>query len=181
MFGGPPTPAVGFGMGDVVLSLVLQDKGLMPSDAELMGIAGQWPDAFVISNGTPEADAAVPGVLASLRRGMSVQEREERKLGSESRPTSAPDYGLHARRSYKSTKNIGKLLQDAVKCNARFAVIVESATEATIKDIGTSVQDQNRPRSPLWPPNSGRGADIRSAEAETESGERKQEGAREEE
>jgi len=144
MFGGPPTPAVGFGMGDVVLSLVLQDKGLMPSDAQLMGIAGQWPDAFVISNGTLEADAAVPAVLASLRRGMSVQEREEKKLGSESRPTLGPDYGLHARRSYKSTKNIGKLLQDAVKCNARFAVIVESATEATIKDIRTSVQDQNR-------------------------------------
>ncbi|RKZ12008.1 hypothetical protein DRQ53_15350, partial [bacterium] len=29
MFGGPATPAVGFGMGDVVLSLLLDDKGLM--------------------------------------------------------------------------------------------------------------------------------------------------------
>ncbi|MCU0689495.1 MAG: ATP phosphoribosyltransferase regulatory subunit, partial [Phycisphaerales bacterium] len=88
-FGGPATPAVGFGMGDVVLILVLQDKGLMPSDREIVRTLGLRPDAFVISNGTPEADALVSGLLTRLRRG-----------------------GLHARRSYKATKNIGKLLKD---------------------------------------------------------------------
>ena len=134
LFGGPPTPAVGFGMGDVVLSLVLQDKGLMPSDDELLGLAGQNPDVFVISNGTPEADGALPGVLASLRRG------EPRAPASNAPPLA----GLHARRSYKTTKNVGKLLQDAVKARARFAVIIESATEATIKDLKSGIQDQHK-------------------------------------
>ncbi|MFO0835045.1 MAG: ATP phosphoribosyltransferase regulatory subunit [Phycisphaerales bacterium] len=129
LFGGPSTPAVGFGMGDVVLSLVLQDKGLMPSDAELMQIAGQSPDVFVISNGTPEADAALPAVLADLRRGT----RESRGRDS-----------LHARRTNKTTKNVGKLLQEAEKSGAHFAAIVESAGEVTLKNLRTREQDQAR-------------------------------------
>lgn len=129
LFGGPPTPAVGFGMGDVVLSLVLQDKGLLPSDAELMQIAGQSPDVFVISNGTPEADAALPSVLAELRRGT----REQRGRDS-----------LHARRTSKTTKNVGKLLQEAEKSGAHFAAIVESASEVTLKNLRTREQDQAR-------------------------------------
>lgn len=126
LFGGPSTPAVGFGMGDVVLSLVLQDKGLMPSDAELMDAAGQRPDVFVISNGTPEADSALGGVVSGLRKA---------ERGTP---------GLHARRSYKATKNIGKLLKDAAACGARFAVIIESAGEATIKNMVTNEQDSAR-------------------------------------
>lgn len=129
LFGGPSTPAVGFGMGDVVLSLVLQDKGLMPSDAELMQIAGQSPDVFVISNGTPEADAALPSVLAELRRGT----RESRGRDS-----------LHARRTSKTTKNVGKLLQEAEKSGAHFAAIVESSGEVTLKNLRTREQDQAR-------------------------------------
>ena len=118
MFDGPPTPAVGFGMGDVVLSLVLQDKGLMPKDEDVAAKLGLNPDALVISNGTPEADGAVAGVIASLRRA-----------------------GLHARRSYKTTKNIGKLIQDAAKMRARYCVILESAAAAQVKDMGTQGQE----------------------------------------
>lgn len=118
-FGGPPTPAVGFGMGDVVLSLVLQDKGLMPSDKQIAADLGLRPDVFVISNGQPESDALVGKYLAGLRR-----------------------KGMHARRSYKTTKNVGKLLQDAAACNARFAVIVESASEITLKDMDANTQDK---------------------------------------
>ncbi len=118
MFGGPPTPAVGFGMGDVVLSLVLQDKGLMPKDEDVAAKLGLNPDALVLSNGTPEADSAVAGVIASLRRA-----------------------GLHARRSYKTTKNIGKLIQDAAKMRARYCVILESATTAQVKNMGTQGQE----------------------------------------
>ncbi len=140
MFGGPSTPAVGFGMGDVVLSLVLQDKGLMPSDAELLELAGMRPDVFVISNGTPEADARLGGVVAELRRGGG-----EQKTGSESRTTQdRPTRGLHVRRSYKATKKIGKLLQEAGDVRAKFAVILESGTEATIKNLQTGEQDQSR-------------------------------------
>jgi histidyl-tRNA synthetase len=117
MFGGPATPAVGFGMGDVVLSLVLQDKGLMPSDGEIAAKLGNQPDAFVISNGTPEADAQLAAAVASLRHA-----------------------GLHARRSYKATKNVGKLIQDAAKSGARFCVIVESDTGASLKNLASGDQ-----------------------------------------
>lgn len=119
LFGGPSTPAVGFGMGDVVLSLVLQDRGLMPPDDALMEAVGQRPDAFVISNGTPEADQWVRPLVARFRAA-----------------------GLHARHTYKATKNIGKLLKDAGDLRARFAVIVESPHEVTIKALATGVQDR---------------------------------------
>lgn len=116
-FGGPPTPAVGFGMGDVVLSLVLQDKGLMPTDKQIAADLGLRPDVFVISNGTPESDTQVQPLLASLRRA-----------------------GMHARRTYKATKNIGKLLKEANDAGARFAVIIENPTECTVKDLDDNKQ-----------------------------------------
>lgn len=123
-FGGPATPAVGFGMGDVVLSLVLQDRGLLPEGKALLeklsaAPASLRPDAFVISNGQPESDAAVKPLVAELRK-----------------------RGLHARHTYKATKNIGKLLQDASGCSARFAVIVESGAEATVKDLDSGMQQK---------------------------------------
>ncbi len=102
MFGGPPTPAVGFGMGDVVLSLVLEEHGLMPDDAVLAQRLNQRPDAFVFSVGGPECDAAVVPLVAELRRA-----------------------GLHARRSYKSTSKIDKLLKDAAASFARCAIIID--------------------------------------------------------
>ena len=37
-----------------------------------------------------------------------------------------------------------KLLQEGVKSNARFAVIIESGAEATIKDLANNQQDQSR-------------------------------------
>ncbi len=116
-FGGPPTPAVGFGMGDVVLSLVLQDKGLMPTDKQIAADLGLRPDVFVISN--EENTALVAPLVAQLRR-----------------------EGKHARRSYKATRNVGKLLQDANAAGARFAVIIESPTEITLKDMDANTQDR---------------------------------------
>jgi len=119
LFGGPPTPAVGFGMGDVVLSLVLQDKGLMPGDDQIADRLGLRPDLFVIAaenRENPEvtraADDAVAPLLAAARRA-----------------------GLHVRKSYKSTRNIGKLLGDATKMRARYALIVETGLTGQIKDL----------------------------------------------
>jgi histidyl-tRNA synthetase len=124
MFGGPPTPAVGFGMGDVVLSLVLADKGLMPSDDEIAVKLGLSPDVFVFAaenRENPEitraADGAVVSTISELRRA-----------------------GLHARRSYKATRNIGKLLGDATRARARFALIVETGTTGQIKDLKSGEQ-----------------------------------------
>lgn len=119
LFGGPPTPAVGFGMGDVVLSLVLQDKGLMPSDERIARELGLRPDVYVLSNGTPAADALIGPTLAALRA-----------------------RGLHARRSYKATRNIGKLLREAGEAGARYAVILESPDEVTLKDLDRGEQER---------------------------------------
>ncbi len=106
-------------MGDVVISLVLQDKGLMPSDDAIARDLGLAPDAFVLA-ANDDADAkALRPLLAALRR-----------------------LGLHARRSYKSTRNVGKLLQDADKARARYAVILESDTRAQLKDLSSKEQHE---------------------------------------
>ncbi len=139
LFGGPPTPAVGFAMGDVVLSLLLQDKGLMPTDDELLGLTGQHPDAFVLSNGSEEAEAKVRPVVAMLRRG---EEREEGALSPalSHEAREREQGGLHVRHSYKATKKIDKLLNEAKKQHARFAVIIEDADSCIVKDLRTGEQ-----------------------------------------
>lgn len=124
-FAGPPTPAVGFGMGDVVLSLVLQDQGLMPSDRQIARDLCLRPDVFVIANEDPASQELLGPLLARLRAG-----------------------GLHARRSYKSTKNIGKLLKDASDADARFALIIEDAREVTLKNLDDNTQRRG-PRDEL--------------------------------
>ena len=117
LFGGPRTPAMGFGMGDVVLGLVLADRGLLPADgSELL----PRPDAFVISSGDAAAEAALAPLVARLRAD-----------------------GLHVRHSYKATRNVGKLLADASRQRARFAVILgaESADGmAQLKDLASGEQ-----------------------------------------
>ncbi len=94
LFGGPAMPAVGFGMGDVVLTEVLMDKGLAPEDAT------PRPDVFVFA-ASEDGAGFVGGIVAHLRR-----------------------QGLHARFSYKTTRNVGKLLKDADAVRARYALIV---------------------------------------------------------
>jgi len=115
MFGGPATPAVGFGMGDVVLSLVLQDKKLIPQRYAPV------PDAYVVAASDTGA-AEIYRLVADLRR-----------------------QGLHTRFSYKATRNVGKLLKDASGAGARFAVILGddvSHGRAAIKDLaGEQQQD----------------------------------------
>ncbi len=159
LFGGPATPAVGFGMGDVVLSLVLQDRGLLPEGDALMDAlsrpsASYRPDVFVIPAGqSPEeqeaAAKAVRPLVAKLRRGVeskAYQDKEKRKPWDANRYEAASDGSapLHARSSSKATKNIGKLLQDAAGQKAKLAVIVENAEEVTIKDLRTNQQDATR-------------------------------------
>lgn len=124
LFGGPSTPAVGFGMGDVVLEHVLQEHGLMPSGRELlervsMPVASLRPDAFVLSNGSAAADATIAGLVAGLRR-----------------------RGLHIRCADRSSRQIGKLLGHAADLHARHAVIIESASEATVKDLDRGTQQR---------------------------------------
>ncbi len=106
LFGGPPTPAVGFGMGDVVLTNLLVDKGLMPSDGELMEWAGQSPTVFVIAS-DDESMSQLRPTVAALRSA-----------------------GLHARHSYKATRNTGKLLKEANTLGAHVALLIEDGGQA---------------------------------------------------
>lgn len=115
-FGGPPTPACGFGMGDVVLSLMLEDHHLKPEARDIMPA----PDVFLISAGGEAAETLLPKLLLDLRRS-----------------------GLHARRSYKTTRNVGKLLKDASNANARYALILGQELEQgqlVVKDLSAGDQ-----------------------------------------
>ncbi|MDX1682458.1 MAG: ATP phosphoribosyltransferase regulatory subunit, partial [Phycisphaeraceae bacterium] len=113
LFDGPPTPAVGFGMGDVVLTNVLRDKGLVPESV------APRPDAFVISL-SDAGDEHVAPVTAQLRGA-----------------------GLHARFSYKTTRNPGKLLKEADQAGARYSVILDdkaASGTAELKEMASGDQ-----------------------------------------
>jgi histidyl-tRNA synthetase len=113
LFGGPSTPAVGFGMGDVVLSQVLADKGLIPDDVL------PRPDVYVIA-GSDQGAERVPATVSGLRRA-----------------------GWHTRFSYKATRNVGKLLKEAGQANARFAVILDDQVAegmCSLKDMDSGEQ-----------------------------------------
>ncbi len=122
LFGGPKMPACGFGMGDVVLSLVLVDRGLLKG-AE----TGEFlprPDVFLVSAGSELAERTLLKTESELRR-----------------------KGFHVRRSYKATKNVGKLLGDAAKMRARFAAILDDKLAdgvVTLKDLDGGAQHELR-------------------------------------
>ena len=116
LFGGPPTPAVGIAMGDVVIRLVLEDSGLLPPADELM----PRPDVFLISAGKDEAEKQFRPLLARLRRA-----------------------GLHVRCSARATRNVGKLLGEAAKTRARLAVILGdelAGGHVAVKDLDSGEQ-----------------------------------------
>lgn len=118
LFDGPPTAACGFAMGDVVLRLVLEDHGLLkPSEQYLPS-----PDVFVINVRDEESQINFMPLVTKLRSA-----------------------GLHVRHSYKSTRNVGKLLSEANKARAKFAVILGKELDEgkiVIKDLqGGSQED----------------------------------------
>jgi len=118
LFGGPSLPACGFGMGDVVLELVLAEKGLLGADDGASFLPR--PDVFAVST-CEEGDAAMQSLLVALRRG-----------------------GLHARRSYKTTRNVGKLLADAGRCGAHSAIILDQGIgerQVILKDLEGGEQE----------------------------------------
>lgn len=133
LFGGPPTPAVGFGMGDVVLGLLLEDKNLMPTGPELREALSQppaslRPEAFVIAD-EDQADLVEP-LLASLRRGVESADRDASKPWSRDRYDIRP---LHARRSYKPKRK--KQIQDAANQLALFTVTINEPDKVELKSM----------------------------------------------
>lgn len=164
LMGGPPTPAVGFAMGDVVVSLLLEDKGLMPHGVELMKAvsrppASVRPEVFVVSGAgadTPpeevrNLDNTVRRLVAHLRCGVEAKAYEE---SGRHHPWSVERYRapalnesdtqtivaggvrpMHARVSYRSTRNLKKLLGDGEKQFARLAAIVHGPDRVQLKDF----------------------------------------------
>lgn len=140
LFGGPPTPACGFGMGDVVLGNLLDDKGLMPTGSELMDAVARpqasiRPVAFVVPNGDEENEPLVHTLVANLRRGIECNEwssRDDRKPWDADRYRVAP---MHARVSYKSTRNLKKLRADAVNQHARYFVEIHADNKVELTDL----------------------------------------------
>jgi histidyl-tRNA synthetase len=98
MFGGPALPATGFGMGDVVLANLLGELGKLPGNLAQSAA----PAVFVIN--------ALPDPAQALK---FIGELRAAKLA----------VGM----SYKTTKNIGKLLQEASASGAKSAVILAPA------------------------------------------------------
>jgi hypothetical protein len=74
-----------------VLSLVLAERGLLGGKDGGAALLPR-PDAFLISAGDPAAEAALPRLVGELRRA-----------------------GLHVRHPYKATRNVGKLLGEALE------------------------------------------------------------------
>ncbi|MBL8746880.1 MAG: ATP phosphoribosyltransferase regulatory subunit [Phycisphaerae bacterium] len=152
LFGGPPTPACGFGMGDAVLGNLLEDRKLIPEGREMLEALARpmpyRPDVFVIASPNPGCEELIVPTVARLRRG---EESEQYKQGG-CKPWSAERYTvppLHARRSYKATKNVGKLLADAGACHARFAAIIETPETCTLKNLDTGEQTPDVPLGTL--------------------------------
>lgn len=148
LMGGPATPAVGFAMGDVVLSLLLEEKGLMPGDGELAaavdavrGASSLRPEVFVVGNGDADCEGMVTPLVAGLRRGVESGawlEREGRK------PWDVDRYGgeggvwpLHVRVTSKSTRNMKKLKGEASRVGARFFCEVHGADKVELTDLDT--------------------------------------------
>ena len=76
IYGGPKTPAVGFGMGDKTLTLFLEDKGLLPKTFT-------GPDYFV-ANISAETQNYAQKTAAKLREKYSVEiDLMQRKLGKQ--------------------------------------------------------------------------------------------------
>ena len=117
MFGSTDLPAVGFGMGDVVLSLVLKDKGVVPENVM------PSPDAFVIVANNDSRHFAMP-IVSKLRAS-----------------------GLHTRFSYRSTTNVGKLLKEANQQRTKLAIIIDANANdkgtVSVKNMLTGDQDND--------------------------------------
>ena len=124
-FGGPDIPAVGMGMGDCILEILLRERKLLDEK-----ILKQEPDYFVIPVGSGTYDYEDGTV-------MSTPEDEALKLTAKLRGR-----GFKADLSYKLT-SISKLLQEASSKNARKCIIVGDEFKdhkLTVKDMATGEQ-----------------------------------------
>jgi histidyl-tRNA synthetase len=153
LMGGPSTPAVGFAMGDVVLGLLLEEKGLMPGDGELAGAVDAVrrsyslrPEVFVVGNGDDgsvggeDCEGMVVPLVSALRRGVEV---EGWGSGEWDRPWEPRRYAwgeggvrpLHVRVTSKSTRNMKKLKGEADRVGARLFCEIHGSEKVELTDL----------------------------------------------
>ncbi|MFI4897662.1 MAG: hypothetical protein ACIARR_07535, partial [Phycisphaerales bacterium JB059] len=132
-----------------VLGLLLEDKNLMPEGAELLDAisapgASRRPEVFAISADDVATDAMTRRLVADLRRGVeSARARGEALRPWDRRRYEAPSGGvrpMHARHTYKSTRNLKKLLADAERQLARFAAVVHGEDRVQLRDLDGRVE-----------------------------------------
>jgi len=112
VLGGPKVGACGFGMGDVVLGILLQEKGRLPRS-----LAAGSVDYYVIDGAENLTDNMLK-VVGELRR-----------------------LGLAVDFSYKR-QNTGKQLKSATARNAQKALIILNDETVAIKDLATGEQTE---------------------------------------
>jgi len=110
VLGGPQVGATGFGMGDVVLGILLEERGRLPETLKAASL-----DVFVIDD-RPELAELVFQTVGALRRA-----------------------GRAADFSYKR-QNVGKQLKEANKRGARQAAILKSPDLVALKNLATGEQ-----------------------------------------
>jgi histidyl-tRNA synthetase len=116
MFGGPSMPAVGFGMGDVVLMDLLDELGKTPA------IPSHLPPDFFVIDADPALFATVLKIVGQLRgKGLAADYAPKRQA-------------------------MGKQFKVATNRQAKFAVIVGDETKTqnlvSIKNLTSGVQKQ---------------------------------------
>ncbi len=115
VLGGPQVGATGFGMGDVVLGLLLEEKSKVPAEVLTPRL-----DYFVIDAKDASMDRVLE-VVSTLRRG-----------------------GRSAEFSY-ARRSMGKLFKEASKRNAAAAVIVNADGSLEVKDLASGEQRPTTP------------------------------------
>ncbi|UCE99050.1 MAG: histidine--tRNA ligase [Planctomycetota bacterium] len=124
-FGGPNIPATGFGVGDCVLAILLEEKGLLkPKPQEL--------DYFI---------TFVSNITFNDKEGniQSTPEDEMVKLTAKLRRL-----GLKADFSYKLTESLSKKLKEASTRNAQKCIIIGEEfkdNQLSVKDMATGQQE----------------------------------------
>jgi histidyl-tRNA synthetase len=112
VLGGPKVGATGFGMGDVVLGILLQEKGKLPANL------GSGQLDYFVADDAPELFEQVVSLVAAIRaRGRSA------------------DF------SYKR-QAVGKQLQTANRRGAKNAVIVKAGGQVALKDLSRGQQQE---------------------------------------
>lgn len=111
VLGGPRIGATGFGMGDVVLGILLKEKGKLPEEAALKGL-----QCFVVDGVGDRFFQTVHQVTGVLRRA-GIRTDYSLKLGG-----------------------LGKQLKEGDRRGARLAVIILEGGKVGIKDLKTGTQ-----------------------------------------